>query len=206
MLNQPHVLTRRQLGEATAAAAIAVSGRAVARAAAAPEAQRRKPYPIYRAGGDHRALGRQHGEQARDQIVAHREYMRRTMGLTSAELRRRALSFTKLFEKHCPHLIEEIRGLAEGARIEFADALAANIRGALTQSPEGGCTAFVVAPQGATDGKVLIGQNSDMLPAVMDFAYVLHLKPKGKPEMLMWSFGGMIGYHGINDRGVGQFA
>jgi isopenicillin-N N-acyltransferase-like protein len=35
---------------------------------------------------------------------------------------------------------------------------------------------------------------------------VLHLKPEGKPAALMWTFGGMIGYHGLNDAGVGHFA
>ena len=38
------------------------------------------------------------------------------------------------------------------------------------------------------------------------FAYVLHLKPAGKPEVMMWTYGGMIGYHGINSAGIGEFA
>ncbi|MEZ4571425.1 MAG: hypothetical protein R2849_14065 [Thermomicrobiales bacterium] len=40
----------------------------------------------------------------------------------------------------------------------------------------------------------------------MDFGYVLHLKPDDKPETLFWTFGGMIGYHGLNAAGVAQFA
>ena len=34
----------------------------------------------------------------------------------------------------------------------------------------------------------------------------MNLKPAGKPEILMWTFGGMIGYHGLNECGVAHFA
>ena len=165
-----------------------------------------KPYPLYRAVGTHRELGQQHGEQAKEQIKSHLEMMCSSMRVKREELRRRSLLFQPLFDKYCPHLIDEIRGLAEGADVAFADALATNIRSTLKKRPDGGCTAFVVSGRGTTNRQILIGQNSDMLPAVINLAYVLHLKPTGKPEALMWTFGGMIGYHGINSRGVGHFA
>lgn len=163
-------------------------------------------FPFYRAEGTHRELGRQHGEQAKEQIGKHLDLMRNSMNLTRQSLNNRALTFRPLFEQHCPHLIDEILGLGEGAGISFAEALATNIRGALTQARNGGCTSFVISGEQTRDGRVLIGQNSDMMPSVIDLAYVLHMKPKGKPEVLMWSFGGMIGYHGINSLGVGNFA
>ena len=163
-------------------------------------------FPIYRAAGTHRELGQQHGEQAKEHIKVHLNFMGSSMKLTREELRNRALKFQPLFDKHCPHLIDEIRGLGEGAGISFAEALATNIRGAMNKATDGGCTAFVISGRGAAGGQILIGQNSDMLPAAIDLAYVLHLKPKHKPEALMWTFGGMIGYHGINSRGIGHFA
>ena len=98
--------------------------------------------------------------------------------------------------------MDEIRGLAEGAGVTFADAMAVNIRGELGQVKEGGCTAYAVKRQ----GEILIGQNSDMTTEIPPLAYVLHLKPADKPEVLIWTFGGMLGYHGINSAGIGQFA
>ncbi|MDA1053427.1 MAG: C45 family autoproteolytic acyltransferase/hydrolase [Planctomycetota bacterium] len=163
-------------------------------------------FPFYRAEGTHRELGRQHGEQAKRQIAAHLDFMGSSLMLSREELRRRAMQFQPLFAQHCPHLVEEIEGLGEGAGVAFADALAVNIRSALTKASDGGCTSFVVARRGTRKGQILIGQNSDMLPAAMEFCYVLHLKPEDKPETLMWTFGGMIGYHGINGHGVGNFA
>ena len=175
-------------------------------AATAVAASARSPYPaeypIYRAQGSHRELGRQHGEQAAHHIKAHLDYIASSAKLGAETLRRRALRFEPLFARHCPHLAEEIRGLAEGARLTFADALAVNIRGEIGQVKEDGCTAYAVKQ----DHEILIGQNSDMTVEIPPLAYVLHLKPAGKPEVLIWTFGGMIGYHGINSAGIGQFA
>ena len=39
-----------------------------------------------------------------------------------------------------------------------------------------------------------------MFQEYTQLGYVLHLKPIDKPEVLIWTFGGMIGYHGINLR------
>jgi len=164
------------------------------------------PFPIYRCHGDHRSLGRQHGEQAAEKIGAHLEFMAQSMNLSRETIRHRALQFRPLFEKHCGPLLPELKGLAEGARMSLADALAVNIRGALTRTGDGGCTAFAIQASNTAEGSILVGQNSDMLPVMADLAYVLHLKPDDQPEMLMWTFGGMIGYHGLNSAGVAQFA
>ena len=151
-------------------------------------------------------MGQQHGEQAQRQIRQHIDYICSSLKLTKPQVQHRAMQFESLFQQYSPHLIEELRGLAEGAGIAYAESLAVNIRGALTMSNDGGCTAFAITKSGTRDQQVLIGQNSDQLPATLPLGYVLHVKPTDKPESLMWTFGGMIGYHGINSLGVGHFA
>ncbi len=163
-------------------------------------------YPLYRAAGTHRGLGRQHGEQAAVRIGAHLDALRSSLGFSGEQFKRRALTFLPLFERYCPHLVEELQGLAEGAGIAFHEALAVNVRAALGTAPEEGCTSFVISAGGTANGEPLIGQTSDTLPNVMDFGYVLRLEPVDKPKMLMWTFGGMLGYHGLNSAGVAQFA
>lgn len=171
-------------------------------AAAAPKANGYPAeYPVYRAQGSHRELGRQHGEQASAKIKAHLDYMMASGKLTRESLNRRALKFEPLFSKYCPHLVDEMRGLGEGAGITFAEALAVNIRGEIANAKEEGCTAYAVKQR-----EIIAGQNSDMSPEIPPLAYVLHLKPVDKPEVLIWTFGGMIGYHGINSAGIGHFA
>ncbi|HTI50973.1 MAG TPA: C45 family peptidase, partial [Planctomycetaceae bacterium] len=163
-------------------------------------------YPLIRATGSPRELGRQHGVLAASQIQAFVDYLAESLGLARDALRRRALRFQPLFERHCPPLMEEIRGLAEGAGIEFAEALAVQIRGELGMAADDACTSFVIGPRGTADGNVLIGQTSDTPAEIEHFAYVLHLEPDDRPDILMWTFGGMLGYHGLNADGVAHFA
>ncbi|MGE3316141.1 MAG: C45 family autoproteolytic acyltransferase/hydrolase [Planctomycetaceae bacterium] len=163
-------------------------------------------YPLFHASGSARELGRAHGEQAAEKIRAYLESLQQSLKVSRETLRTRALAFRPLFAKFCPHLLEEIDGLAEGASIDPADALAVQFRGELGQLRDEACTTFVVGPRGTADGQILIGQTSDTPPEIEDYGYVLHLVPDDRPEVLMWSFGGMIGYHGVNDRGVAHFA
>jgi isopenicillin-N N-acyltransferase like protein len=172
----------------------------------AVSAQKLEQFPLYSASGSHRELGRQHGEQARPQIQAHLDSLQRSSHLSTADFEERVLRFKPLFREYCPHLLEEIDGLAEGAHISPAGALAVNVRGALGTVTDGGCTSFVISRDGTANGEVLIGQNSDMLPENLDYAYVLRLVPEDKPALLIWTFGGMIGYHGLNAAGIAHMA
>jgi hypothetical protein len=90
--------------------------------------------------------------------------------------------------------------------VALAEALAVQVRGELAQLPFEGCTTFVISADGTASGQILIGQNSDVEPELEAFAYVLRLQPEGKPTALLWTFGGMIGYHGLNAVGVAHFA
>src|SRR5262245_46141544 len=81
-------------------------------------------YTFFSARGTHGELGRQHGEQCRDRILGFVVYLAQLLKLSADELRAAALRFLPLFERHCPHLVEEINGLADGASIPLADALA----------------------------------------------------------------------------------
>jgi isopenicillin-N N-acyltransferase like protein len=158
-------------------------------------------YQLFRVEGTHREMGRQHGEQASKQIRAHVEQI----GRSRDQLRAQAARFKPLFEKYCPYLLDEITGLAEGAGITLAEALAVNIRGELRKAVSEGCTTYVIGRRGTANHQILVGQNSDMGHSSIDLGYILHLKPKSKPQVLIWTFGGMIGYHGMNSAGVAIF-
>lgn len=67
-------------------------------------------YRLVRVEGTHRELGRQHGEQAAEQIKAHVDLMQRSRG----QLQSQALRFRPLFEKYCPHLLDEIGAWRKG--------------------------------------------------------------------------------------------
>jgi isopenicillin-N N-acyltransferase like protein len=163
-------------------------------------------YPLFRAKGTHRELGRQHGEQAAEYIQRHLDFMCSGQKLSRQSLRQRASRFQSMFERYCPHLLDEMKGLAEGAGVTLPEAMACNIRGEMGQAKGEGCTAYVIGKSGAAEREVIAGQNSDMTSEVPSMAYVLRLQPEDKPEVLIWTFGGMIGYHGMNSAGVAHFA
>src|SRR5262245_48275846 len=158
-------------------------------------------YQLFRVQGTHREMGRQHGEQASRQIRTHVEQI----GRSRDQLRAQAGRFKPLFEKYCPHLLDEITGLAEGAGITLEEALAVNIRAELRKTAPEGCTTYVLGRRSTANHQILAGQNSDMGQQSIDLGYILHLKPKSKPQVLIWTFGGMIGYHGMNSAGVAIF-
>ena len=66
--------------------------------------------------GAPRELGRQHGEQCRGRVRGFLEYLGHTLKMPAGQLRAAALRFLPLFERHCPHLVEEVRGLARCRR------------------------------------------------------------------------------------------
>lgn len=163
-------------------------------------------YPFFEAHGEPRELGRQHGEQAAEMIGGYLDLLAESLQLSREQLRQRALRFQPLFEKFCPDLLLESAGLAEGARLTLADALAAQLRGELAQVGDGACTTFAIGPRGTATHTTFAGQTSDNPPELERFGYVLKLRPSNKPAVLMWTFGGMLGYHGLNEHGVSHFA
>lgn len=150
--------------------------------------------------GSHREMGRQLGEQLRDEIGE-------TIGLLRAELPRgqrdgvdeRVAAYTPYVERQAPHLADELRGLAEGARIRELDALFLQVRFELIGYEADGCTSFAVPRAGA----VLTGQNVDTTPQYEPLGRVLRMRPDDGPDLLMYTYmPGMIGYLGINGAGL----
>ena len=204
MLKSGHFSRRELLGLA-AGATVAAAAPAESEGAVPLESREPAQFPFYTARGTHRELGRQHGEQAASQIRAHIEIMCAQQRMSREQLRRRAAQFQPAFDRYCPHLLEEMRGLGEGAAVSFEEAMACNIRGELQYAPQAGCTAFAIKAKGAAQHEMIAGQNSDMGSEVIPLAYVLRLQPQNKPEVLTYTFGGMLAYHGFNSAGVAKF-
>ena len=188
-------------------------------------------------------MGRQHGEACREQVrryadvllhVLSGEAALRSLGasrrLTAEDLYARALTFLPFFERFAPHLVEEIRGIAEGAGVPFAAALLVNVRAEVaglstvfatpTQDQSApprataserrpvarslleGCTSFAIGPQATAEGAVFVGQNQDQAPIMEELGIVLRLVPDQGPPIVMATFGGLVGYPGVNGAGV----
>jgi isopenicillin-N N-acyltransferase-like protein len=165
------------------------------------------PFPYVEVAGTPYEMGREHGRQASAQIAGLVDYLVTGSGRSREEVLRAALRFQPLFQAHCPALLEEVRGLAEGAGLRFEEALLLQIRGETAPLlQEEACTTFAVSGRHTRDGGILIGQTSDMGREMERFFIVLRLAPAGGPRVLMWTLAGQLGYHGLNEHGVAHFA
>ena len=150
--------------------------------------------------GGHREMGRQLGEQLRDEIAETIELLRAEIPAAERDgVDGRVAAYAPFVERHTPHLADELRGLAEGARIRELDALFVQVRFELIGYEADGCTSFAVPRAGA----VLTGQNVDTTPQYEPLGRVLRMRPDDGPDVLMYTYmPGMIGYLGINGAGL----
>src|SRR5262249_36457301 len=139
--------------------------------------------------------------------------------LSHEDVLRHTLAFEPFYEAYAPHLVEEVRGVAAGARISFAEALLCNVRGevngmiaherapsAAPAAGEGGCTAFAFGRSVTRHGDVIAGQNSDQGPDTVEVSVVLTVQPAGAPRLVIFPHAGEVGSHGMNGAGAAHFA
>ncbi|MCX5141193.1 MULTISPECIES: C45 family peptidase [unclassified Streptomyces] len=104
-----------------------------------------------------------------------------------------------------PELAEEITGLAEGAGITREEAVLLQIRrellGYRTVRTSGDCTTYARTGTGAAAAPVL-AQTVDLNGNLDDRLAVLDITRAGGRQSLLLSFGGLLGYLGINNRGL----
>src|SRR5438034_7560721 len=168
--------------------------------------------PTIELSGSQREGGRQHGEaaraQIRDSIAYYRESFKKITGLEWSEIKRNAPRWVDPIEKYFPGIIDEIRGVGEGAGVAFEEALALNARGELsTHNPfaeeaEEGCSSYAILPQATGDGHVYCGQNWDWRCETAGTVILLRIVQPGKPTIIMQTEAGQVGRHGANSAGI----
>jgi isopenicillin-N N-acyltransferase like protein len=171
--------------------------------------------------GDAHRRGVQHGRAAGDLIRRYPDILLRALDsearlraldssrtqLTREALLEAAMRFLPRYESFAPELVEELRGIAEGARLSLAEVLLCNVRAEVAglARSEALCTAFALGRSATASRSVLAGQNLDQDPINGELLVVLHVEPDEGPAQLMCSFAGLIGYPGINEHGLAVF-
>jgi len=160
------------------------------------------PLPLISVSGDPYQLGYQHGAACqpiiRRTLRARVAIAARATGMAPRDIVRSSLRYLEPVRTRFPQLIEEVQGIADGAEIEFSEAFFIQVATELTFRPDG-CTTLALH---TLDGEWLIAQNWDMPRDVLGTHIVLHLRPAGGPEALMFTYAGVVGYLGINAHGV----
>ncbi|MWA12818.1 C45 family autoproteolytic acyltransferase/hydolase [Streptomyces sp. BA2] len=173
--------------------------------------------PIIEISGTPIERGRQYGEAVRPQLhtalAYYEEAFGQSSGLTWDQVAARAARWLEPVRDYAPHLVEEMRGIAEGAGVELPDILALNARGEVIydrsfaqmkadEEPAEGCTSFAAYGEASGDGHVWAGQNWDWRAGVADTVVMLRIVQPPHPTLIMQVEAGQIGRQGANSAGI----
>jgi isopenicillin-N N-acyltransferase-like protein len=178
--------------------------------------------PLIEISGTPVDRGRQYGEAVRPQLHAalayYEEAFGQSSGLTWAQVTTRAARWLDPVRDYAPHLLDEMRGIADGAGVDLLDVLALNARGEViydrsfadmetgTAKPEeeaaDGCTSFAAYGEASGDGHVWAGQNWDWRAGVADTVVMLRVVQPPHPTLIMQVEAGQIGRQGANSAGI----
>jgi isopenicillin-N N-acyltransferase like protein len=169
------------------------------------------PLHLIDISGSPRERGRLYGETARDHIARSIDFYRalfeQSSGRTWADAQVIASRWIPAIDAYLPDILDEMRGIAEGAGRAFEEILALNARGEVSSAARQleagrGCTTYAVTDEAAGDGHVYCGQNWDYREAVADTIVVLRVRQPPKPTVIMYTEAGQVARHGANSAGL----
>ena len=168
-------------------------------------------FPVVELIGKPHRMGLAHGRVLARQIKAnYAVYMDMIMantGRTEVEVIDLAKPFRSFIEQAAPDLIEEMEGMAEGAGLDFDQILVLNARTELGYSDQlaaAECSGLALAPSRTEQGRTLLAQNWDWLPAMKERVALLRLTPDNGPRALIFCEAGQVSKIGFNEHGLGQ--
>lgn len=160
---------------------------------------------------DPRKRGQAYGEAARTRIHAildkYREIFERITGETWQATLERGESFISEAQAFAPDLVEEIRGIAEGADRAFMDIFLLNARSEILFNPQvlaQECTTVAALPESTKNGETLLAQNWDWYKEVIDCQVILKIRQReGIPSLITFTEAGQLAKIGMNAAGIG---
>lgn len=182
-------------------------------------------FPYFEFSGSRYDVGKQHGRDAGEYVHRHLNMALGKLearGVDHQTARNRAAQYMPFIERYAPGFAEELRGLADGADFELADAYILQLRAELAVNPgvemdsvdaararealANECTTFAVHGSLTVDGEPIAGQNADLPAGTKDVSIVARLAPNDAPHVLMLLPAGQISYIGISDQHMAVFA
>jgi hypothetical protein len=164
------------------------------------------------AGGP-RAIGQRHGEACAAAIHAFLADRQAQIGLwhaggiAAAELHPRLEAHLACWRRWLPELVEELEGLAQGAGIDLHQAALLQLRRELigySALPSIGECSTIAARKTGSHPYAFLAQTVDLAGDLAPLARVQRIcgRARGCPDILMFSFAGLLGYLGMNSAGL----
>lgn len=159
-------------------------------------------------------IGFGHGSKAREYVM-NSIHMYQEMFLTNAgvkwdDAKTVSRKYIPLIEQYDPEILDEMRGIADGAGLDFEDILALNARSEVlmtmspaSQTPVDGCTSMAICPERTANNHTYVGQNWDWKNDAKQSIITLKIHQTNKPDILMITEAGIVGKFGVNSAGIG---
>jgi len=187
-------------------------------------------FPVFTIHGQPHERGVQYGAACaahiRISIASYARLFAYLHGADWAEMQQRALAYIPVLEQHAPDLLQEMRGIAEGARLGFAEILTLNVRtelvaGVRRASPapgyddviaaneragvaqHGECTTVAAFPGATAHGNTLLAQTWDWYGEQRAACVILRIEEPDAPTILTLTEAGILAKIGLNSAGVG---
>lgn len=171
------------------------------------------PFPLIDLAGPPEARGLAYGAAAADRVrksLAHYGAQLSAGGLSAERVRAMAMEFLPVIERFEPAYVQEMRGIARGARVELADIVLVNCRTEVLQlarrtpapAEKDGCTGAIILPEASADGTLLHGQNWDWKSECAETGVVLRIRRDDGPDILTFVEAGGLSRCGLNGAGI----
>ncbi len=149
------------------------------------------PFPILHVGGTHYEIGFQVGRQFKKLI---RKAMLRSPFYIGLKLMdsMKPKWFNELqsyAEKFYPQYVDEMRGIADGAKLKYRDVAIVNFRHSIKlEIPKTECSTLVFKE----DDKIILGHNEDHEQTIRDYSYILIAKYDKGPSIFTYCYPGCV--------------
>jgi isopenicillin-N N-acyltransferase like protein len=168
-----------------------------------PDAAKDRPqHSVHDFRGTPFEIGRQHGKalgrQIRLELTPYLKWAAQKQRVRVEACANALVSrYEGLFRERMPGVLEEIEGIAEGARLSYPYAFVAAVRDMM---PIDGCTA-IACGAGANSGGPLIGQTRDVYGAPRKL-YIMRVRYASGRSMVLLNYPGWIANTGITSNGL----
>lgn len=177
------------------------------------------PCPLIEISGPPAESGRQYGRQAAAEIrraISHYEAQLRNLRIEARDLSRIIAAYVPTIEAFEPRFVEEMRGIAAGAAVDFDQIVMINARTEILElaaDPQllrrfrdvvamDGCTTLVVEPEAAAAGRLIHAHNWDWKVESATASVVLRIRGEGGPDILTFAEAGALARFGFNSCGI----
>ncbi len=176
-------------------------------------------FPFVEIHGSPRARGRMHGQQAADRIrrgIGHYLSQFAAYGLDRVAIGRHVEGYLPRIQAFDPGMVEEMRGIAEGAAVDFEAIVLLNARTELlyearevrdaaraseSAAPDG-CTGVVVLPEATGAGRLIHALNWDWKAECAETSIVMLIRRDDGPDVLTFAEAGALSRAGLNGAGI----